>query len=298
MARLYESSTDYEENVTYAGDTLASDRYDSEADYDRITVTYEGVATDTPQGYASTSITYADIAASYNGSKTVDRTAIGTGTGTSTTTAIVAHIRTATEIGTGTSSSTAIVGHVRQATGTGTGTETATPLRAVLRTGTGAGTGTSENAILHEHLRTSYGTGGATAGDTATGLRIVLRTGTGAGVSGSSVTYIRGIKKTASGSGTGNDIPADWTKSFIFRPPVDDDFPYAHYLGRGQAHRLYGFFTPGPRARNIYKLTDGTFTTVDPRNDNEVVAIYLGSHANFVTAEEKADLVAAGYEVT
>ena len=61
---------------------------------------------------------------------------------------------------------------------------------------------------------------------------------------------------------------------------------------------MYGFFAPGARARNIYKLTDGTFTTVDPRNDNLVVKIYLGAHANIVTADEKADLVAAGYEVT
>jgi hypothetical protein len=48
----------------------------------------------------------------------------------------------------------------------------------------------------------------------------------------------------------------------------------------------------------VYKLTDGTYTNVDPRNDNLVVKTYLGAHENFVTAEEKADLVAAGYEVT
>jgi len=143
MARLYESSTDYEENVTYAGDTLASDRYDSEADYDRITVTYEGAVTDTPQGYSSTSITYADVTASYNGSKTVDRTATGTGTGASVTVQLTIHPRTSSSSGAGASTSTGV--------------------RIVPRTATGAGTGTSNNAILHEHLRTSYGTGGATA---------------------------------------------------------------------------------------------------------------------------------------
>jgi hypothetical protein len=63
-------------------------------------------------------------------------------------------------------------------------------------------------------------------------------------------------------------------------------------------HRLFGYVQPGARARNVYRLADGTFTTVDPRNDNLVVRIYLGGHSNVVSAEEKAELVAAGYEVT
>ena len=134
MARLYESSTDYEENVTYAGDTLASDRYDSEADYDRITVTYEGAVTDTPQGYASTATTYNAVTSSYNGSKTVDRTATGAGTGASATVQLTIHPRTSSS--------------------SGAGASTSTGLRIVPRTATGAGAGTSNNAILHEHLRT------------------------------------------------------------------------------------------------------------------------------------------------
>ena len=55
---------------------------------------------------------------------------------------------------------------------------------------------------------------------------------------------------------------------------------------------------PGKRRLNLYKLTDGTFTSVDPRDDSRVSKIYFGGHNNFVTAEEKSDLVAAGYEVT
>ena len=84
----------------------------------------------------------------------------------------------------------------------------------------------------------------------------------------------------------------------MFRPPADDDFPWASYRANTAAHRLFGKVQQGSRARNVYLLQDGTFTTVDPRNDNLVVKIYLGGHSNVVSADEKAALVAAGYEVT
>jgi hypothetical protein len=73
---------------------------------------------------------------------------------------------------------------------------------------------------------------------------------------------------------------------------------WANYHSATPANRLFSRLEPGSRRLNVYKLSDGTYTSIDPRNDNAVVKIYFGSHENFVTAEEKADLVAAGYEVT
>jgi hypothetical protein len=61
---------------------------------------------------------------------------------------------------------------------------------------------------------------------------------------------------------------------------------------------LFSRLEQGERRLNVYKLSDGTYTSIDPRNDNLVVKTYFGSHNNIVTAEEKADLIAAGYEVT
>ena len=84
----------------------------------------------------------------------------------------------------------------------------------------------------------------------------------------------------------------------MFRPPANDDFPWASYRDTSPAGRLFSRTPNGLRAKNVYKLVDGTFTTVDPRDDTRVVRIYLGGHVNEVSAAEKADLVAAGYEVT
>jgi hypothetical protein len=283
MARLYESSTDYEENITYAGETLASDRYDSEADYDRITVTYEGVVTDTPQGYASTSTTYNALTSSYNGSKTVDRTATGTGTGTSTTVQLTVHPRTGSS--------------------TGAGTSTSDPLRIVSRTGTGTGTGTSNNAIVHKHLRTSYGTGGATAGDTGIGLHIHPRTGTASGVGAGVTTSRRLYRRNATGTGAGTQTAAG-RRYQVFRTPTDNqvdltgsDFYSINLIPANKlVYSLYRHYQPGPRGRNVWKLTDGTYTENQPMDDTDIAIIYLGGHEHVLFDDDERDsLIAAGY---
>lgn len=358
MSRLYESSTDYEEHITYAGNTVEQDYDNPDYLYDREQLTYEGTTANVAQGYASTALTYSTNTTGYNGSRTLDTTATGTGTGTSTAIGVRIAFRTATGDGTGTSTATGLHVAPRTATGDGTGTSTTTGLHIAPRTATGNGTGTSNNAILHKLLRTAYGSGGASTGDSATGLhiaprtatgegdgtsavvqvrttfatgsatgagtstanglRIVLRTATGSGDSTQTASGLHIAPRTATGTGTGTatsigarfvfraasntgngaDIPATWTKSFIFRPPVEADFPWANYHSATPANRLFSRLTPGERRLNVYKLSDGTYTSIDPRNDNAVVKIYFGSHENFVTAEEKADLVAAGYDVT
>ena len=283
MARLYESSTDYEENVTYAGDTLASDRYDSEADYDRVTVTYEGSVTDTAQGYSSSSITYASVTASYNGSKTVDRTATGSGTGASTTVQLTIHPRTGSQSGTGGSTSTGV--------------------RVVPRTGTASGTGGSNNAIVHKHLRTSYGSGGATAGDTGIGLHIHPRTGTASGTGTAVTTSRRLYRRNATGTGTGTQTGAG-RRYQVFRTPTDNqvDFTGSDFYGIDMipanklVYALYRHYQPGPRGRNVWKLTDGTYTENQPMNDDDIAIIYQGGHEHVLFDDAERDsLIAAGY---
>ena len=60
---------------------------------------------------------------------------------------------------------------------------------------------------------------------------------------------------------------------------------------------MWRFFDPEPRGRNVYKLTDGSFTEADIRDEGQIVKTYLGGHDNYVTDAEADDLVAAGYTV-
>ena len=43
-------------------------------------------------------------------------------------------------------------------------------------------------------------------------------------------------------------------------------------------------------------MKDGTFTEDDPANMDDVEIVYHGGHIHTLTAEEEADLIAAGYE--
>lgn len=47
----------------------------------------------------------------------------------------------------------------------------------------------------------------------------------------------------------------------------------------------------------MYKLTDGSFTESDLRDEGQIVRIYLGGHDNYVTDAEADELVAAGYTI-
>jgi hypothetical protein len=215
MARLYESSTDYEENVTYAGNTLASDRYDSEADYDRITVTYEGaVSAGAFNGYASTTATYRSTLG-YNGGALFQRTATSSGVGGSSTTIVIARVRTSTGSGTGTSSALWLNTIPRSATGTGNGASGggATGFTTVFRTSTAAGAGASSSVYLHTNNRAASGTGAGThsivsaktvqmqlidygRGRSVT-VKLTSRTRTSSGVGESSTIAVRRLRKMA-----------------------------------------------------------------------------------------------------
>lgn len=161
------------------------------------------------------------------------------------------------------------------ATGSGVGSGTATGVRVQARTATGSGVSTETTVSFTKRFRTATGSGEGT--QTGVGVRVAQRTATGFGSSGES---------------------ALWTKSLIFRPPVEDKFPWADYREQTPDHALFGYVRQGNRARNVYLLKDGTFTNVDPLDPAKVDKTYLGGHEWFVTPEEKAVLIAAGYTVT
>ena len=243
MARLYESSTDYQEHITYAGATIADDYDNPDYLYDREQLTYDGGTTAVLIGYASPNTTYGQSNASYT-PKVVARTATGNGVGSDIPASFFR-------------------GYSRTATGTGTGSDTpATFFREHVRTGTGSGTGSDTPA-----------------------------------------TFFRGYSRTGTGTGAGSDTPATWSRLYLFRTPTDNqvDFTGSDYYHGNMipANRLiwqlYRHYTPGPRGRNVWKLTDGTYTENQPPDDTDIDIIYLGGHDHHVDATERAALIAAGY---
>lgn len=223
---------------------------------------------------------------------------------------------------------------VRNATGSGVGTQTASGVRVVPRTATGSGTGSSSVAYIEVLPRSATGTGLGSSGGGATGLLIAIRTATGSGSSSSSIVFFSGKVRlatgtgigsavtvfrrnhfrTATGSGTGTETgsgvqivrvsatgsgtgtqSATFYKVLLFRPPTENVVAYFEYGQNGLASQLFKFYSPEPRGKNVYKLTDGTYTE-NEQNDPSVVSItYHGGHVIPVTQEEKDDLVAAGY---
>ena len=234
----------------------------------------------------------------YNGVVIFSRTATGSGAGTETATASSTRARTGTGAGTGTETATGLHLAPRTATGSGTGTSTTTQIVVGIRTATGSGVGTSTATGVHIGPRTATGAGGASTGDIAVGLHIAPRTATGSGLGTSTTTGLHLSPRTATGSGASTDIPANWTKTLIFRPPVEDRFPWDNYKSSTPDHRLFAKASQGYRARNIFQLTDLSYTNVDPLDPTLVKTTYWGGHDIVVTEEEKSQLVAAGYTVT
>jgi hypothetical protein len=76
-----------------------------------------------------------------------------------------------------------------------------------------------------------------------------------------------------------------------FRPPTDNYVNWALPGDRG----ILAVLRPGPRGRNVFKLTNGSFTEYDPTSQDDVAITYHGGHIHEIDATEEADLRAAGY---
>ena len=91
----------------------------------------------------------------------------------------------------------------------------------------------------------------------------------------------------------------------IFRTPTDnyvrptlvENFTKGLVLSQEQrlANRLASHVRPTPRGRNVYLLTNGTYTENQPSDMTTVAKTYYGGHDIEVTADEVASLTAAGY---
>ena len=79
-----------------------------------------------------------------------------------------------------------------------------------------------------------------------------------------------------------------------FIPPTEDAVVYGDPLRRGPEYRLWSFYARTLRGKNVYRLTNGTFVEVEPRNLSTVSRVFFGSHNNYVTDAEADALVAAG----
>ena len=239
---------------------------------------------------------------------------------------------TATASGLGTASSSAQVLRQRQGTGSGTGSATAVRVVVVLRSATGSGVGTMDSTGLHIAPRTASDSGvgsqsatgkitpvrtavGSGSGDSvATFIRVPLRTATGSGEgSGTGIDLVVNIR-TATGSGAGTSVSlggvlyfrsaagsgagtstADWVKSHIFRVPYTYNYPGATYRDEGSANRLQRYNRTNVRVRNLYELTDGSYTTVDQRDQGQVAKLWQGGHDHYLTDAEVVELTAAGF---
>jgi hypothetical protein len=228
------------------------------------------------------------------GIKVAIRTATGSGIGTMDSTGLVIHfyLRTATGSGTGTSAITVVRAAVRTASDTGTGTETADWNINPVRTATGNGTGTSTIVVIRVVFRTSSGEGEGTS--TSTRILTAIRTADGSGTGSGTLVGARTRRTEATGSGDGT-ATANWDKSHIFRVPITEGYPFATRLSEESPDRLFAHTPQGARAKNLYRLSNGTYTTTDPRRPELITRTYLGGHDNFLTDPEIAELTAAGY---
>lgn len=252
----------------------------------------------------------------YVGFETLARTASAAGSGSQTADGDYIRARTATGVGVAGGSADYIEILPRTATGSGTGAtgESTDELLIARRTGSasgvgasnvlsglalkkaafGSGSGGSSASALIGHLRAAGASG--TGGSSVTQVMIAKRLAEGSGTSGSTADYIEVLPRTATASGTGSTGgQVTWDKSLIFRPPVNDSFAWANRNKPVPGDFVLRKLVPGGRAKNVYKLNDGSFTFNQPPRPDDYVRVYLGGHNNFVSEAEKQDLVAAGF---
>lgn len=86
-----------------------------------------------------------------------------------------------------------------------------------------------------------------------------------------------------------------------FRPPTDDfmvlGIPPKEFDSQEVrlAYALFKHFDAEPRGRNVFLLTNGTYTENEPNDITTIRKVYWGGSDNEVTADEVASLTAAGY---
>ena len=77
----------------------------------------------------------------------------------------------------------------------------------------------------------------------------------------------------------------------VFRPPTDPFVMFSDGSGEG----IFSYLSGWPRGRNVFKLKTGVYVESDPADADQIEKVYHGGHIHELTAEEEADLRAAGY---
>jgi hypothetical protein len=220
------------------------------------------------------------------------RQGTGSGTGSESATRIIVLLRSATGSGVGTMDSTGLHISPRTASGNGAGTDTTVGKILPVRSGTASGVGSATTISVHVVVRTSTGSGDGTS--EATRVLTAIRTSSGSGEGTSATVGARALFRACVGSGEGTGT-ANWDKSHIFRVPITEGYPFAVRLSEQQPDRLFAHTPQGTRAKNLYRLDDGSYTTTDPRRPERITRTYFGGHDNFLTEAEITELTAAGY---
>ena len=80
-----------------------------------------------------------------------------------------------------------------------------------------------------------------------------------------------------------------------FTPPTDELVRWADPFETSVEHRLFRYLHPGERGRNVYKLTNNSYTEDQPGDSTTIAVTYHGGHVHTVSSAEAASLTAAGY---
>lgn len=91
----------------------------------------------------------------------------------------------------------------------------------------------------------------------------------------------------------GSVSPAASAPAYTFTPPTVNDRPLG-YDTRAPG-RVFTHFASQPRGRNVWKLTNGTYTYDQPIDESTIAVTYHGGHQHPVTSAEAAALTAAGF---
>jgi hypothetical protein len=84
-------------------------------------------------------------------------------------------------------------------------------------------------------------------------------------------------------------------KSRIFRVPYTYQYVGGFFNDFDGANRLGSYIKSNVRARNLYKLTDNSYTIVDQRDLGQVKKVWYGGRDHFLTAAEVEELTADGF---
>lgn len=220
------------------------------------------------------------------------RTATGSGSGASTASPIVVSLRTGTGSGAGSATANWIRAKVRSGSASGSGAGTADWNINPVRTATGSGAGNATTVSLRVVLRN--GTGSGSGASSSSRLLVAIRTATGPGTGSSETLGARALRRTSTGSGSGSGT-ADWVKSHIFRVPYTETYPAGYFGGGDAANRLRRYDRSNIRTLNLYKLNDGTYTTIEQRDLGQVVKLWHGGRDHFLNDAEVVELTEAGF---